>query len=275
MNSLTFLGTGGGRYVILTQRRYSGGLYLNLAGKEFIIDPGPGALIRALEAEKRLEKLSGVFVSHNHLDHYNDAEIMIEAMTHGMKRQRGSLITTRDTLAYISEYHRSFIDIVTPSPGDFFYLEDIKVQAIPTYEHSNAIGFKFFFRGSDKAILTYSSDTAYNEELISYYRNSKVLILNVIFPSGKPIDTHLNADHALEIIKKSKPELAVITHFGMQMLNASPDLEAKRIENLTGIRTIAAKDFMQIDLESLEISSLKRLREKKREREKQKTLFDF
>ena len=56
-NSITFLGTGGGRFVILSQRRYSGGLWLDFDGTQILLDPGPGALIRALQFHKDVSKL--------------------------------------------------------------------------------------------------------------------------------------------------------------------------------------------------------------------------
>ena len=44
---LTFLGSGGGRFSAISQRRMTGGFRIdNLGGKNYHIDPGPGALIR-------------------------------------------------------------------------------------------------------------------------------------------------------------------------------------------------------------------------------------
>jgi len=246
MQSITFLGTGGGRFVLLTQRRYTGGIWLDLESK-LMLDPGPGALIRALQFGKNPEKLDAVLVSHKHLDHYNDAELMLEAMTRGTKRRHGSLIIEENALEYISSYHQNSVDVVIPKPGEFFRLGSLKVRAIPTKKHGG-IGFKFF---SVDGNVTYTSDTAYSKDLIKYYKNSKILIINSIFPPGKKIDTHLNADDALKIVKKARPELAVLNHFGMQFLNHGPEREAGRIQEETGTRTIAARDGMAIDLEKL------------------------
>jgi len=68
-----------------------------------------------------------------------------------------------------------------------------------------------------------------------------VLILNTIFPHNKEIETHLNTEKAIKIIQKVKPETAIITHFGMTMLNANPEKEAEIIEDKTGVKTIAAE----------------------------------
>ena len=247
MASITFLGTGGGRYVVLSQRRYSGGIFLDLESR-ILLDPGPGALIRALEFNIKPEKLDAIFVSHRHLDHYSDAEVMIEAMTHGTKKKRGSLVIEGNTLPYISEYHRKAVDVLSPKAGDVFKINDLKVQAIPTVGHVDSLGFRFQSTGGT---VTYSSDTDLDESLIEYYKNTRILILNCIFPSGKEIKTHLNVDKTIEIALKARPKLLVLTHFGMQMLNSDPGREAHRVEKETGVKTIAASDGMSLDLDNL------------------------
>ena len=79
---LTFLGSGGGRFSAISQRRMTGEFRIdNLAGKNYHVDPGPGALIRTYQFGLDPRNINGVFVSHAHTDHYNDAEILIEAMT--------------------------------------------------------------------------------------------------------------------------------------------------------------------------------------------------
>ncbi len=246
-NSITFLGTGGGRFVILSQRRYSGGIWLDI-GQKIILDPGPGSLIRALQYGKRCDKLDAVLVSHKHLDHYNDAEIMIESMTGGMKKKQGKLVISEPALEYISDYHRSMVDVIAPKNYERFKINELEIQAIPTYNHFEGIGFKFF---TTDGIITYTSDTGFSEDLIKNYKDSKILILNVIFPGEKESDAHLNTNDAIKIVKEAKPEVAIIQHFGMRMLNAVPELEAKKIEKESGIRTIAVRDGMTINIEKL------------------------
>ena len=245
MSSITFLGTGGGRYVILSQRRYSGGIWFDLEST-LLLDPGPGSLIRALQFKKDPGKLDAILVSHNHLDHYNDAELMIESMTCGLKMKRGILVTNEETQDYISNYHQSAIaEVIIPEPYEEFEINNLRVQALPTYNHANGLGFKFFTK---KGTIVYASDTGYSEKIIKDY-TADILILNVILPGNRKIGSHLCTEDALNVVRKVKPKLAVIQHFGMQMLNANPEIEAKRIENESGIRTIAARDGMNLDLE--------------------------
>ena len=72
---LTFLGSGGGRFSAISQRRMTGGFRIdNLGGKNYHIDPGPGALVRTYQFGFDPRNLSGVIVTHSHTYHYNDAE---------------------------------------------------------------------------------------------------------------------------------------------------------------------------------------------------------
>ena len=42
--------------------------------------------------------------------------------------------------------------------------------------------------------------------------------------------------------------MAVITHFGMRVVQENPETQAKWIEDKTGIKTVAARDFMMLDM---------------------------
>ena len=54
---LTFLGSGGGRFATISQKRMTGGFRIDdFGGKNYQIDPGPGALVRSYQY--------GVFLFH-------------------------------------------------------------------------------------------------------------------------------------------------------------------------------------------------------------------
>ncbi len=44
------------------------------------------------------------------------------------------------------------------------------------------------------------------------------------------------------MISQVRPRLAIITHFGLEMLKADPLNEAREIQRITGVQTIAAQD---------------------------------
>src|SRR4030042_1342007 len=89
---ITFLGTGGARFVTITQVRATGGWILELAGEMIHVDPGPGALVRAKQYGVNLQKLTGIVLSHVHPDHIADATLVLEAMTHGALKRKGVVL---------------------------------------------------------------------------------------------------------------------------------------------------------------------------------------
>src|SRR5580658_5728384 len=96
--SVTFLGTGGARFVVARQFRASGGMWMRFGDTQIHVDPGPGALVRALSNVPPFvpAELDAIVLSHKHLDHSADINVMIEAMTTGGFRPRGALVAPRD-----------------------------------------------------------------------------------------------------------------------------------------------------------------------------------
>jgi ribonuclease BN (tRNA processing enzyme) len=65
-----------------------------------------------------------------------------------------------------------------------------------------------------------------------------------------PID-HLSIEDVKSILKKAKPKLTILTHFGMTMIKAKPWVVAEGLEKELGLRVIAASDGMKLDLEEV------------------------
>jgi len=92
---ITLLGTGGGRFATITQKRRTAGIRIISENLNFHLDPGPGALVYSINEGLNPQKLNAVFVSHCHPDDYTNAEVLIEAMTKGTTKKRGVLVASR------------------------------------------------------------------------------------------------------------------------------------------------------------------------------------
>ena len=250
---VVFLGTGGGRFTTITQKRRTGGIRIISNRLNIHVDPGPGALIYSLEAGLNPQKLKAVLVSHRHPDHCTNAEILVEAMTRGMLKKRGTvaapsniLIGNKETGPTISTYHQQMTqNVIVLKPGVNFMVGRTKVVATQArHTDPEAVGFRF--KIPEVGAIGYTADTEYFEGIEEEYRGVRILIVSVMRPLGSPWTGHMTPKEAVRLVDAVKPEMAVATHFGMKMLFSGPTYEVKLIEEKTGVPTVAAFDGMKL-----------------------------
>ena len=252
---LHFLGTGGGRFAMTTQRRRTAGIRIVHGETQVHVDPGPGALVFSNWAGLGPQSLDALVVTHCHPDHYGDAEVFIEAMTHGTTSRRGVLAATRSVLwgsdgvgPSVSAYHRGLVgEVVEMRPGVEFSVNDLGFTATEA-RHSDPATVGLLIRTPSLGSVGYTSDTGYFEELGSIYRGARLLVLCVMWPRAQHLEKHLSTDEAEKILRDARPGCAVITHFGVRMLNAGPEKEAAHLQEATGVPVVAAVDGLKVAL---------------------------
>ncbi|HEC69754.1 MAG TPA: MBL fold metallo-hydrolase [Candidatus Omnitrophica bacterium] len=249
MGFIKFLGTAGARFVMLTQLRASGGIWIKFNEENILIDPGPGSLIRALNSRPKLQpqKLSGLILTHKHLDHSNDINLMVEAMTEGGFKKRGLLFVPSDALGkggVIFDYLLNFPEKIIPlKKGKFkigsfeFEVPSLMVHSVETY------GLKFKM---GKSVVSLITDTEYFEDLANYYK-ADILIINVVFLEKRKGIQHLCLEEAEKLISAVKPQKAILTHFGMTMLRAKPHILEESLSKKLGVEVKSAYDGMKLD----------------------------
>jgi phosphoribosyl 1,2-cyclic phosphodiesterase len=250
---MIFLGTGGGRFATITQKRRTAGIRILSESLNLHLDPGPGALVHSIDCGLDPQKINAIFVSHCHPDHYTDAEVLIEAMTQGMTKKRGLLSAAKSVLdgndfcePSISKYHQQMPEQrIEAVPNVKFQVDSFNVSVTKAmHTDLDAVGFRF--ETSDFGDFAYTSDTEYYEDIGKYYEDVRLLILCVMRPAGKPWKGHMTTDDAVKIVEATRPEQVILTHLGMQMIFKGPATEAKLIEEETKVPTVAATDGMHI-----------------------------
>jgi len=251
MVKMTFLGSGGGRFMTITQKRGTGGFYIEDKIK-IHVDPGPGAHLRSIQNGLDPRKTDALLISHCHTDHFNDVPIMVESMTGGMLKKEGyvigskSVIEGRDEFASIifPYYRKNLKDVLSLSAGENLDIKGQKIQALKI-KHSDpfAIGFKIY---TDSGAISYTSDTEYFKGIEEQYLGSRIMILNVTRPNGDKIPFHLATEDAKNIVKRVNPEVAVITHIGYKMHLKGAEEERHYIQESTGIKTLIADEGLKI-----------------------------
>ena len=250
VNRIIFLGTGGARFVVFKQIRASGGMWMELDGTRLLVDPGPGSLVRMRTRKKKLDPrhLDAIILSHAHLDHSADLNVVIEAMTEGGFKKKGQVLLPRQAMeepGLVLDYLKGFVcDIQMMEEGRAYQVGNIEVETPIRHIHAlETYGVNFRLKD---LTLSYISDSRYFEKLTDAY-NGDVLILNVVRTKPSNLD-HLCLDDARAIISKVKPRLAVLTHFGMTVIKAKPWVVAEEMSKETGFKVIAARDGMTLDL---------------------------
>lgn len=255
MSFFKFLGTAGARFVVARQLRSSGGIYFSAHEERLIIDPGPGTLVKCAGSRPPIDvsRLTAILLTHAHIDHSNDVNILIDALTLGGLRKRGTLFAPRECLegekAVVLKYVKDFLEKIVVLESDHAYtLGTMTFSTSIRHQHSaETYGLKFHLAGRQVAFV---ADTKFFPGLLESYRGSDILVLNVVrdTPFEDNEIMHLTVDDAKTIIAAVRPRRAILTHFGMMMLKAEPWKLAGRLSRDLGIQVEAATDGLKIEL---------------------------
>ena len=255
-SELLFLGTAGARIVVFNQILASGGMVLMSKGASLLIDPGPGCLVQCKRHKVSPKKLDALILSHKHLDHSADVNVMVEAMTDGGFNPRGKLLAPEDALEgddpvvlkYLRNYLAEGVEVL--EPGRTYYTGELKFETPPFYHKHGQVqtlGLKFHL---PEGTLAYITDGRYAPEFEDFYR-ADVVVMNTVRREPTPELDHLSAEDAARLAEAVRPKALIITHFGMTMLKAGTRKVADELTKRTGVRVIAAWDGARFDIAEL------------------------
>jgi phosphoribosyl 1,2-cyclic phosphodiesterase len=243
---LTFMGTAGARFMVAKQLAASGGMYLEDGETRISLDPGPGAIVQYTKRKVDLTKLDAIVLSHRHLDHSGDVNVMVEAMTEGGFSKRGRLFCPSDALdddPVVLNYLRRFPqEIVRLEPETNYSVKAISFTTSPLHIHqSQTFGFRFGGR------LGWITDSKYYDGIAEQHR-AEVMVIHVVLMQCRDELPHLCLADAERIIRDAKPRLAILTHYGMTVWRAHPWELAADLTQRLGIEVKAARDGMAVEL---------------------------
>ena len=248
MDSITFLGVAGARFMVSRQLAASGGIWLDLGGMCILIDPSPGSIIQSANRKLDAEKLVAIILSHRHLDHSADVNIMVEAMTNGGFNRHGMLFAPADALGeepVVYSYLRNFLESITLlEAGKSYNIGDVSFTTPIRHIHPVET-YGMVFR-TPRCNFAYLADTRYFETLADSYR-SDLLIINMVLTEPRPPIDHLSIPDVVKIVDAVRPRVMILSHFGLHVWREGPCPIADRISKQTGCRVIAARDGMRFD----------------------------
>jgi len=255
-NFIRFLGTSGGRFVMASQLRSSAGTFIHIKGKNIMLDPGPGTLVRCVNATPPvdLSKIDAVILSHSHIDHSNDLNVIIDVITKGgWSKRKPVLFAPKESIdgedKVLFNYLRNFVNIEILEPSANYAIGNLKFRTSIAHKHGvETYGIIFDFNVK----ISFMVDTKFFPELIKSYAGSEILIINLVMYKGKENISHLCVDDAAKILSEIKPEKCILTHFGRTMLKADPNKVAEKLSEETGVEVIAAEDGMILNLDKFD-----------------------
>lgn len=240
------MGTAGARFMVAKQIAASGGFLVEEGSTRIAFDPGPGAVVQYAKRKVDLARLSAIVLSHRHLDHCGDVNVMVEAMTEGGFRNRGELYCPADALdddPVVLQYLRGFPQrIVRLEPETTYQVGEVEFSTSPKHLHGvDTYGFRFGDR------LGWVTDSAWYDGIAGDHK-ADVMVIHVVLLEPRPPLPHLAVVDAERIIREAKPRLAIITHYGMTVWRAHPWELAARLSDATGVEVKAARDGMTVEV---------------------------
>ncbi len=259
-SKILFLGTAGDSMVMGKQNRATGGIALQAGGLNFLINPGPGSLVRAKQYQLNLREVDIVIVTENTLLSANDVNAVIDGMTNGGLDTKGVLachpsVLEGTTKAYpaVSPLHKNYVEkIITLRPQNKIALNSVEI--IPVEIKGDGYGLIVNTEGSS---IGYTSNTGFSKAVAEEYAGCDVIVICVPNVSKKS-DTKLNIDDAIKFIDIAKPRLCVVTNFGTKLLETDLLSSIRLIQRETKVETIAAKEGLIIDPKSYAASEKQR-----------------
>jgi len=240
------MGTAGARFMVAKQVAASGGLFIEDGDTRISLDPGPGAIVQYAKREIDLTTLDAIVVSHRHLDHVGDVNVMIEAMTDGGFQRRGRVFCPSDALdddPVVLKYVRRFPEEIVPlQPETNYSVNTISFSTSPRHVHQcETYGFRFGDR------LGWVTDSQYYDGIAEQHRADVMVIHTVLMECHSHLP-HLCVADAERIISEAQPKIAYLTHYGMTVWRARPHDIAAGMSQRLGLDVRAAVDGLSIDL---------------------------
>ncbi|MBX0310490.1 MAG: MBL fold metallo-hydrolase, partial [Sulfurihydrogenibium sp.] len=130
-------------------------MWLHFAGKNILIDPGPGSLIRIFERGLEPRDLNAIVLSHRHLDHTADIASVVESATDSNKNKLDLLLAPIDAVdgddpVVLKYTKKGFKKIEITELGKTIEYENIKIKPLIKHIHQGADTYSLQFEYNNK-----------------------------------------------------------------------------------------------------------------------------
>jgi ribonuclease BN (tRNA processing enzyme) len=186
-----------------------------------VIDTGPGALRKMLEAGVTTLDPDILLYTHTHPDHVSDLVPFLFASKYGEPPREKDLLCAGGPgfKAYFEKLrsaHGSWIDprsyplTVREMPTSPLLFQDLKIFSKPMAHLPESLGYRIEFKDGKSVVV--SGDTDHCANLVDLASGTDLLVLECSFPDGKKVEGHLTPSLAGKIAAESGGRRLVLTH---------------------------------------------------------------
>ncbi len=250
---IRFLGTAGTRFVMLSQRNASGGIWFSFGGARGVVDPGPGSLVQICRAEPPLSatEIDTLILTHRHIDHSGDLNVLVEGMTLRCRTKRGRVLLTEDSVAegdaVLLRYEANRVEhILAHADGVRVPLSPVATVESVLHAHHGVQCFGLIFRGDGLPTWGIISDTTALPSFPRRYADCQLIVINMALPLPWARLDHMSVPDVASLLQVLRPRTALLTHMGGQLLDMGRERVAASLST-KWTRVEAAYDGMVVD----------------------------
>jgi ribonuclease BN (tRNA processing enzyme) len=250
----TILGTG--TSIRRPDGRAPAGYLVEGGGASILVDPGPGAMHRAVAQGLDLAAFDAVAATHLHLDHISDLGMLFFTLrAPQVQRTKRLLVLGGPGIdGYVSRLRKLHGVWAEPrgygravQEGARWRVEvgTLGVQAGPVDHIPGAVGLRFM--SADGSTLVYSGDTTGCDDLITLAKGADVLIMACSAPDDAPMAKHATPSAVARVAAAAQVRRVILTHFYPDI---DPAAAAAQVAGATGIPCEAAGDGFVVEAQA-------------------------
>ena len=239
--------------------RSSAGFWLETTGGSLLLDCSAPVPLRMAQEKLDWTNLDAIWISHFHMDHCGGLGPFLAGVKHTPEMKNRIKPLRIYGPAGLKGLVNRFSDVNNyrlleqPFPVEIKEVEEFKkfeiltgVEAVawktPHTDESHAI----HLRDSDGKTFVYTADTGFTEAIAAFANGVDFFVLECTFVRDKPIEKHLELAEAIFLIRKAKPNRAMLTHFYPEWDEVDFNAEVAKFDPRCEV--IEARDGLRLEI---------------------------